>query len=81
MLTRRTQIGWYGQIPFGASQDLPNWQTVMEQTVSAANMKVEGYKNRIAALEDDLFRARVSRAGIENNVSHVRRNPLDSRVS
>lgn len=44
----------------------------MEQSVSTANTKAEAFKNRIMALETELFRARVSRAGLETDVSHVR---------
>jgi len=47
----------------------------MEQSVSAANAKVEGFKNRTTSLETELFRARVSRAGLETDVSHVRWKP------
>jgi cytochrome c-type biogenesis protein CcmH/NrfG len=53
----------------------------MEQSVSASNTKAEAYRNRITALEQDLFRARVSRAEVENNASHVRRDFLDSSNS
>src|SRR6266403_2079770 len=44
----------------------------MEQSVSAANAKAEAFKNRTMSLETELFRARVSRAGLETDVSHVR---------
>ncbi len=47
----------------------------MEQSVSAANVKAEAFKNRTMSLETELFRARVSRAGLETDVSHVRQKP------
>lgn len=47
----------------------------MDQSVSAANAKAEAFKNRTMSLETELFRARVSRAGLETDVSHVRWNP------
>ena len=47
------------------------WQTVMEQSVSAANVKVEAFRNRIMSLETELFRGRVSRSELETDVSHV----------
>jgi hypothetical protein len=51
----------------------------MEQSVTASNAKAEAYKNRITTLEQDLFRARVSRAEVENNASHVRWDTINSR--
>lgn len=57
------------------SQCSCHWQTVMEQSVSAANVKAEGFKNRTMSLETELFRARVSRVGLETDVSHVRWKP------
>ncbi|KAF8482639.1 BRE1 E3 ubiquitin ligase-domain-containing protein, partial [Russula ochroleuca] len=50
-----------------------NRLTVMEQSVSTTNAKAEACKNRIMALETELFRARVSRAGLETDVSHYRK--------
>jgi hypothetical protein len=47
----------------------------MEQSVSAASAKAEAFKNRTMSLETELFRARVSRAELETNVSHVRWKP------
>ena len=47
----------------------------MEQSVSAANTKAEAFKNRIMSMETELFRARVSRVGLETDVSHVRSKP------
>ncbi|KAN0112027.1 BRE1 E3 ubiquitin ligase domain containing protein [Russula decolorans] len=50
-----------------------NRLTVMDQSVLAANAKAEGFKNRTLSLETELFRARVSRAGLETDVSHYRK--------
>ncbi|KAI0281031.1 BRE1 E3 ubiquitin ligase-domain-containing protein [Russula aff. rugulosa BPL654] len=50
-----------------------NRLTVMEQSVSAASAKAEAFKNRTMSLETELFRARVSRAGLETDVSHYRK--------
>ena len=55
-------------------QDSRNWQTVMDQTVTAANAKAEAFKSRTMSLETELFRARVSRVELETDVSHVRWN-------
>ena len=47
----------------------------MEQSVSAANTRSEAFKNRSMSLETELFRARISRVGLETDVSHVRWEP------
>jgi len=55
-----------------------NRLTVMEQSLSAANVKAEAFKNRTMSLETELFRARVSRAGLETDVSHYQK-AIDDR--
>ncbi|KAI0001315.1 BRE1-domain-containing protein [Russula compacta] len=56
-----------------------NRLTVMEQSVSNANVKAEAFKNRTMSLETELFRARVSRVELEADVSHYRKVIEDSR--
>ncbi len=56
---------------------MPNWdspdsQTVLEQSVAAANSKVEGYKSRIGGLENDFYSIRVARAGTQVEYENVR---------
>jgi hypothetical protein len=45
----------------------------MEQSITAANTKTEVFKNRVLSLEDELYRARVSRIGFETELFNVRR--------
>jgi hypothetical protein len=44
----------------------------MEQSVAAANTKTEAFRNHIRALEEDLYRARISRVGTETELLNVR---------
>jgi hypothetical protein len=79
MLIRRIQIGWYAMRYHRSSPnpDSRDWQTVMEQSVSAANAKMEAFKKGMSSIETELWRTRVSRTELEGDLAHVSWNIYD----
>jgi len=72
MLIRRTQIDWYAECYSSSpNPDSRDWQTVMEQSVSAANAKAEAFKKGMSSIETELWRTRVSRTELEGDLAHV----------
>ncbi|KAI9456516.1 BRE1 E3 ubiquitin ligase-domain-containing protein, partial [Lactarius psammicola] len=56
-----------------------NRLTVMEQSVAAANAKVEAFRTRIGALENDIYHIRIARAGADTEANNARKIVEDKR--
>ncbi|KAH9083872.1 BRE1 E3 ubiquitin ligase-domain-containing protein [Lactarius deliciosus] len=56
-----------------------NRLTVMEQSVTAANAKVEAYKNRITVLEHDIYQIRIARAEADTKTDNTLKIVEDKR--